>query len=319
MNFADRVEKVCNETGSFLVAGLDPVIETFPDFIISAARAKSKTDSEALYWTLMNFYDLAFEAIQGKIAAIKPNIAFFEQYGLPGLRAFYDLCRRAEEMQLINIADIKRGDIGTTAAAYSNAYLGRTKIFTDNRSIYNVDAITINPFLGFDTVEVFVKDAITYAKGVFVLVKTSNPGSGDIQNILDQRDGQSISQKVAVWLAERGKDLQGISGFSALGAVVGATYPEELSSLRKIMPKNIFLIPGMGAQGGSAKDVANGFVRSTHNGVVKFGGALINVSRGLFSSFSSKQIARDIAISELQQKVVAYNSEISAALSEHLA
>lgn len=276
MKFADRLQNSIERSKSVICAGFDPQLESFPKFILDAASAKGQNTEECVYHALTSFYSLALEAISNSIAAVKPNIAFFEQYGLGGIRAFSSVCALCKELGLPVIADAKRGDIGSTAKAYSAAYLGQSAAFGKTFSAFNVDAITVNPFLGFDTVAPFLEDAAAYDKGIFVLVKTSNPGSSDIQGIKSSASQKSISESVAHWISDKCRTLMGKCGYSGLGAVVGATYPDEARALRKIMPASFFLIPGFGAQGASAKDAKAGF---SENG----GGAVINVSRGIFA------------------------------------
>jgi orotidine-5'-phosphate decarboxylase len=284
MNFADRLTASIARTHSFIVAGFDPQLETFPEVVLAEATRTTRTDEEFVFAALTSFYTLALDALAPHVAAIKPNIAFFEQYGLGGLRAFDIVCRAARERGLPVIADAKRGDIGSTAQAYSRAFIGKVTVGARTIPTWNVDAVTVNPFLGFDTIAPFVADCLDHERGIFVLVKTSNPGSGDIQGIRGGESDLDISGSIARWLDKEGRKLLGTCSFSSLGAVVGAPYPAEAKRLRELMPRNFFLIPGMGAQGGTAADAVAGF------GVNERGephGALINLSRGLLSAFSS--------------------------------
>lgn len=175
-----------------------------------------------------------------------------------GIEAFEETCRYAKEKGMIVIADMKRGDIGTTAEAYSNAAIGKTTIGETFQSIFDVEFVTVNPYLGTDGVKPFVEDCKKYGKGIFVLVKTSNKSSGELQD-LETKDGQKIYEKVANLVNEWGKELIGENGYSSISAVVGATYPKQLKELRHLMPNAYFLIPGYGAQGGKAEDIALGF------------------------------------------------------------
>jgi orotidine-5'-phosphate decarboxylase len=184
-------------------------------------------------------------AIEGRVAAIKPNIAFFEQYGLPGLSAFPRLCDAARERSIPVIADAKLGDIGSTAAAYSAASLCGVSVGSRTMRAFHCDALTINPFLGFDTLEPFLKDAQECGEGPFILVQTSNPGAKALQGL--RAEGVSVSEHVARWVAENAQKLQGACGWSGVGAVVGASYPDEARKLREVMPRSIFLIPRLGA------------------------------------------------------------------------
>lgn len=308
MNFADTLIHSIEKNKSFIVAGFDPQLDTFPKFILEEAAAKTNNNDDAVFHALFHFHILAIEALSGSIAAVKPNIAFFEQYGLAGLLAFAHICRILRERNIPVIADVKRGDIGSTAKAYSSAYLGRSNIFGKASPIFDVDAITVNPYLGFDTVETYFDDCKEFGKGLFVLVKTSNPGSASIQGIESVKSKSTISETVAAWLAEKSQLLMGESGYSSLGAVVGATYPDEARALRKLMPKNFFLIPGMGAQGGSAQDAVAGFSSSQS-------GALINISRGLLGSIPATVTDAGMLAALIRERNTQFNSQISAALA----
>lgn len=317
--FADKLQISIEKNDSFVIAGLDPRVEDFPDFIVAAAQTKASSLEEVAYQALTSFYAVVLEALHRRIAAVKPNIAFFEQYGPAGVRAFADTIRMAKEYGLPVIADVKRGDIGTTAAAYSAAFLGKTSFCGNSFAVFDADAMTINPFLGFDTIEPFLKDCNQYGKGVFILVKTSNPGSAAIQNQVclaadktGNFSGETISFKIAAWIEQNAAALLGDCGYSGLGAVVGATYPEEARKLRQLMPKSFFLIPGMGAQGGSAQDAAAGF--AVNHRTASRGGAVINLSRGLFASFANPAMSKDELIAEVQTRADKYNRQIKEAL-----
>lgn len=306
--FIDRLQARIEKINSVIVAGFDPKLESFPSFILKDAASKTKTDEDFLYTALFEFHKIALETLAPKIAAIKPNLAFFEQYGIGGLRAFQDILGLASELGVPTIADAKRGDIGSTASAYSSAFLGETSIGNRTIKAFSADALTINPFLGFDTVEVFLNDAIKFNKGIFVLVQTSNPGAKDIQGITSQQSGKTVSHQIAHWIYENSHLLANKNGYSGLGAVVGATYPEEAKILRELMPGSLFLVPGYGAQGGTATSILPNFDQTKR-------GAIINISRALLSSFSSNEITQDQMISELANKIDHFNSDINTALS----
>ena len=281
MKFADRLHQSIKRSKSVLVAGFDPVLDDFPKFILEEAGKKSSNSEELIYLALTSFYQISLDAVADSVAAIKPNIAFFEQYGVGGIRAFASVCSMIKEKKLPVIADAKRGDIGSTATAYSAAFLGRSNIAGKKTSIFDVDALTVNPFLGFDTLEPFLNDCREYDKGIFVLVKTSNEGSAAIQGLKAGDSGKTISEQVAQHLASLASQLMGDCGYSGVGAVVGATWPKEAALLREIMPKNYFLIPGFGAQGGSTSDAQAGFAKEGGGNV---GGAVVNASRAIFGA-----------------------------------
>jgi orotidine-5'-phosphate decarboxylase len=303
--FADTIQKSIAKTGSVLVAGCDPVIDKLPAFLIADAERRATTDTDFVERVLASFGDVFIAAVTGKVAAVKPNIAFFEQYGIAGIAAFSRLCKAMRAAGLPVIADAKRGDIGTTAAAYSAAFLGRSRIAGRVIEGFPADAVTINPFLGFDTLEPFIKDCQEYGKGIFVLVQTSNPGAVAIQGLTAQ--GKPVREHVAQWLAERAEVLAGSCGWSGLGAVVGASYPEEAKRLRQLMPRNFFLIPGLGAQGAAAKDSVAGF--GVLNG--EPGGALVNVSRGLLEGTAS---SAEELLACIAQNADRFNQQLTEAL-----
>jgi len=305
MNFADRLHSKIKKNKSVIVAGLDPRPDKFPAFVLEEAARKSSAKEEELYEAFKTLYGSSLETLQDSIAAIKPNIAFFEQYGVAGIRAFSWVCKRAKELDILVIADAKRGDIGSTAEAYSAAFLGQSTFSGTTETTYDADALTINPFLGFDTVETFLKDCLEYGKGIFVLVKTSNPGSSDIQNL--KENGVSVSERIAEWLNQNSTQLKGECGYSGLGAVVGATYPEEARHLRSLMPGNYFLIPGYGAQGGTARDAVAGF--STDGGA-----AVINISRALFTPSADEKGTKEDFLLGLKSRVDTFNADINSAL-----
>lgn len=260
------------------------MVEALPSFMLEAAERRSGSDEEFVERSLDMFCEVFLEAVQGRVAAIKPNIAFFECYGLAGLNVFKRLCALIRSKGVPLIIDAKRGDIGSTATAYSAAYLGSVAVRGRRLTAFECDALTINPFLGFDTLEPFLADCHRHEKGVFVLLRTSNPGAKDLQGLVC--NGTSVTEHIAQWLAQNAERLAGDCGWSGLGAVVGASYPEEARALRAMLPTNYFLIPGLGAQGGTAADAVAGF--GTLNGVR--GGGLVNVSRGLLAGeFASSE------------------------------
>jgi orotidine-5'-phosphate decarboxylase len=304
--FADKITERISATKSVVVAGFDPRPEAFPEFFMASAH-KSGVDFESRTHALLReFHLIALEAIAHKVAAIKPNAAFFEQFGLGGMRALKDICDAAESIGMPVIMDAKRGDIGSTAEAYSKAFLGESTLFGETIRAFPSDALTVNPFLGFDTLEPFIKECQMHGRGIFVLVKTSNPGSADLQG---SASANGNSKKIAEWLSNNGEKLLGKSGYSGLGAVVGATYPEEARQLREIMPNNLFLVPGYGAQGGTAKDILPNFD-------ARGGGALINVSRGLLGSFSKSVTTPESFKQEILGRIDSINQDLNTAIKE---
>lgn len=267
----DKIKKTNNPT----VMGLDPRYEMIPKCI----KEKYDETLEGISKAIIEFNKRLIDATLDIIPAVKPQIAFYEMYGLEGMKAFEETCKYAKEKKMTVIADIKRGDIGTTAKAYSNAYLGRTKIGDREEKIYDVDFVTLNPYMGIDSIKPFLEDCKKYNKGVFILVKTSNPSSGDLQDV-KLENGEEVYLKVSKLIEEWGKDLIGEYGYSSVSAVVGATYPKQLEEIRKVAKHSYFLIPGYGAQGGKADDIAYGFDK---NGL----GGIVNASRSLMFAYNS--------------------------------
>ena len=268
----EKIKEMQNPT----VIGLDPRYEMIPEII----RSKYPQNMEGVAKAIVEFNKKLIDATCDIIPAVKPQIAFYEMYGLEGMKAFEETCNYAKQKGMFVIADIKRGDIGTTAKAYSNAFLGKTKIGDKEESIFDVDFVTLNPYMGIDSVKPFIEDCINYNKGVFILAKTSNPSSGDLQDV-KLEGGEEVYIKVAKLIKEWGKDLIGENGYSCVAAVVGATYPNQLEQIRKVAPNTFFLIPGYGAQGGKAEDIVYAFDK---NGI----GGIVNSSRGLMCAYTSE-------------------------------
>ena len=271
----ELIEKI-KETQNPTVIGLDPRYEMIPKVI----RNKYPQTLEGVAKAIVEFNKKLIDATYDIIPAVKPQIAFYEMYGLEGMKAFEETCKYAKQKGMLVIADIKRGDIGTTAKAYSNAFLGKTKIGDKEETIFDVDFVTLNPYMGLDSVKPFIEDCINYNKGVFILAKTSNPSSGDLQDV-KLEDGEEVYIKVAKLIKEWGKDLIGENAYSSVAAVVGATYPNQLEEIRKVISNTFFLIPGYGAQGGKAEDIALAFDK---NGL----GGIVNSSRGLMCAYKSE-------------------------------
>ena len=257
------------------VIGLDPRYEMLPKCV----KDKYPKTLEGVGQAIIEYNKALIDAIYDIIPAIKPQIAFYEMYGIPGMQAFKVTCEYAKQKGMFVIADIKRGDIGSTAQGYSNAYLGKTKIEENEQSLYDIDFVTVNPYMGTDCVKPFIDDCKKYNKGLFILVKTSNPSSGELQDV-KLENGEEVYTRVAKYVEKWGEELRGEYNYSSISAVVGATYPEQLKQLRPIAPHTYFLIPGYGAQGGKAEDIALGF---DENGL----GGIVNASRSLMCAYKS--------------------------------
>ena len=276
MNAIDRLINKIKETNNPTVIGLDPRYELLPKCVLE----KYPNTLEGVSQAIVEYNKALIDETYDVIPAVKPQIAFYEMFGIPGMKAFEETCKYAKQKGMIVIADIKRGDIGSTAQGYSNAYLGKTKIGEKEESIFDVDFVTVNPYMGTDCVKPFIEDCKKYGKGIFILVKTSNPSSGELQDV-KLENGEEVYVKVAKLVEEWGKDLRGENGYSSIAAVVGATYPKQLKQIREIAPHTYFLIPGYGAQGGKAEDIALGFDK---NGL----GGIVNASRSLMCAYKSE-------------------------------
>lgn len=272
-SFSQRLSDSILRTKTPLVVGLDPRLENLPKSYESLVNGSDWDQAQAV----REFCCWVIDVVADLVPAVKPQLAFFEELGPAGTQALADVVRYAREKELIIIGDGKRGDIGTTATAYANAYLGAD-------SPWGMDSLTINPYLGVDTLQPFVRAARERAAGIFVLVKTSNPGSGDFQDLTFNSESattETLYQRVAAELDRLAHEATAVTdnyNLCEIGAVVGATYPQQLVDLRQRMPKCWFLIPGFGAQGGTAQDTAGGF---HPNGL----GAIVNSSRAILYSF----------------------------------
>ena len=274
-NMMDNLIKKIKEKNSPIVMGIDPRYEIIPDII----KLQYPKDMTGFAESSVVFAKKLIDATYDIIPAIKPQLAYFEMMGPNELDAFQEIIDYAKSKDLIIIADAKRGDIGTTSQGYANTFLGETTLNDYKEKIYDVDFVTVNPYMGTDCVNPFIEDSKKYGKGVFVLVKTSNKSSGELQD-LKLENGNKVYEQVATLVEKWGKDLIGEYGYSSISAVVGATYPEQLKEIRKLAPHTFFLIPGYGAQGGKAEDIALGF---DENGI----GGIVNASRSLMCAYKS--------------------------------
>ena len=266
----DRINELENPT----VVGLDPRLEYVPSFITDKYYAKYGYTPKAVGKSLYKFNKYIIDEICDIVPAVKPQIAMYERYSIEGLKAYDKTCKYAAKKGLIVIGDIKRSDIASTAAAYCDGHIGKVKIGECEYSGFTHDFITLNPYLGSDSITPYLDACKNYEKGLFVLAKTSNPNSGEIQDLLV--DGKTIYETVGSLIEKWGEELRGKYGYSSVGAVVGATHPEQAKKLREQMPHTFFLVPGYGAQGGKAEDLAVCF----KDGI----GAIVNSSRGIIAA-----------------------------------
>ena len=272
----DRLIEKIIKLKSPVVMGLDPRYDMIPECV----RNKYSSDLEGASKAILEYNKCLIDNTYDIIPAIKPQMAFYEMFGIYGMKTFLDTCKYAKEKGMIVIADNKRGDIGSTAKGYSNAYLGKTKIGDIEESIFDVDFMTVNPYMGTDCIKPFIEDCKKYDKGIFILAKTSNPSSGELQ---DEKleNGEEVYKKVISLIEKWGEDLRGKYGYSSISAVVGATYPKQLQELRKLATHTFFLIPGYGAQGGKSEDIKLGFDSKGLGGIV-------NASRSLMCAYKKE-------------------------------
>lgn len=272
----DKIKDRQNPT----VAGLDPDFEKIPLFIKNAAIREHGSGLEAAAAAIFEFNKGLIDALCDIVPAVKPQCAYYEKYGWQGMRALSQTIDYAKKKGLFVITDGKRNDIGTTMEAYACAHLGAVNIDGKEVEPFGADALTVNGYLGTDGIAPLIKICKEKNKGIFVLVKTSNPSSGELQ---DKRleDGQAIYEYIGTLCEKWGEGLMGAYGYSGVGAVVGATYPQQLTRLRQKLPHTFFLVPGYGAQGGGAADVAGGF---DENGL----GAIVNASRSIMYAYKKE-------------------------------
>ncbi len=265
--FADRLIRRARELAHPLCAGLDPHLPLIPPLF---RRGSMEPGAKETADAVSEFCHAMLDRLAGKVVCIKPQSAFFEALGWRGVEVLDRVLRAARERELLVILDAKRGDIGSTAAGYASAYLGPDAPMA-------ADALTVNPYLGSDSLEPFIETAASGGAGLFVLVKTSNPGSGDFQDL--QIEGDPLYARVAGLLDRLAPQLVGPeTGWSGLGAVVGATYPETARRARRAMPRNLILVPGYGAQGGEAEAAVASFVPGPTG---QLEGGVVSSSRGI--------------------------------------
>lgn len=274
------IEKI-KKTGAPIVVGLDPMLGHIPQHLLQKAFAEYGETLEGAAEAVWQFNKGIVDAVYDLIPAVKPQIAMYEQFGIPGLEAYKRTVDYCKEKDLVVIGDIKRGDIGSTSTAYAVGHLGRVQVGSQTYAPFDEDFATVNPYLGTDGVKPFIDVCKEYQKGLFILVKTSNPSSGEFQDRLI--DGRPLYEWVGEKVDEWGRQHMG-KEYSYIGAVTGATYPEMGKELRKRMPKTFFLVPGYGAQGAKGADLANFF---NEDGL----GAIVNSSRGIIAAYKQEAYA----------------------------
>jgi len=278
-SFADRLVHAVRQKGTPVCVGLDPRFDLLPRGLQLLARRTYGASARAVATAFVEFNRAILDAVADFVPACKPQIAFYEEYGAEGVLAFEETVSYAQSKGVLVISDAKRGDIGTTAEAYAQAHLGGAGDFLGHG--FDADAVTVNPYLGRDSLEPFLRLSAERGKGVFILVRTSNPGARDLQDI--DAGGRPMYEHVADLVRELGGTL-GTSGLSDIGAVVGATYPREAQRLRELMPHAPFLVPGYGAQSATAADAVAGFPA---DGL----GAVVSSSRGIIFAYRDEPYA----------------------------
>lgn len=313
--FIDRLIESIQEKDNPTVVGLDPKMEYIPAFIKDKAFKEFGVNLRGCAEAIIEFNKMIIDQIYDLIPAVKPQLAYYEMYGVDGIYAFDETCKYAKSKGLIIIADGKRNDIGTTAEAYSNAFLGITEIDKQiKQKAFDVDALTVNPYLGEDGIKPFINDCLNNQKGIFVLVKTSNKSSGQLQDLVTQ-NCKSIYEIMAGYVHEWGKPVTGKYGYSSVGAVVGATYPNQAKLLRSIMKKAYILVPGYGAQGGTARDCVNSFQKDKL-------GAIVNASRSVMCAYKSDIWKNEYSEQKFAEasraEVIRMKNDLNSALKEGL-
>lgn len=275
---ADKIKK----THAPICVGLDPMLNYIPEHILKKAFAEYGETLEGAAEAIWQYNKGIIDATYDLIPSVKPQIAMYEQFGIDGLKAFKKTVDYCHEKDLIVIGDVKRGDIGSTSAAYATGHLGKVTVGSKTYAAFDEDFATVNPYLGTDGIKPFIDVCKEEKKGIFILVKTSNPSSGEFQDRLI--DGRPLYEWVGEKVAEWGADHMGDT-YSYVGAVVGATYPEMGKVLRKVMPKSFILVPGYGAQGGKGADLVHFF---NEDGL----GAVVNSSRGIIAAYKQEKYAK---------------------------
>lgn len=281
----NKLVRKIQKTGAPVVVGLDPTMKLVPEHIQKKAYAEYGETLAGAAEAIWRYNKAIVDATYDLIPAVKPQIAMYEQFGLEGLKAFQKTVEYCREKDLVVIGDIKRGDIGSTSEAYAVGHLGQVRVGNTMCRGFDEDFVTVNPYLGSDGVNPFIKVCKEEKKGIFILVKTSNPSSGEFQDrLLADGDNRPFYEIVGEKVAEWGEEHMGDS-YSYVGAVVGATYPEQGRVLRKLMPRSFILVPGYGAQGGKGADLVHFF---NEDGL----GAIVNSSRGIIAAYQQEKYAK---------------------------
>lgn len=301
MAFDRLIEKIA-EMQNPTVAGLDPKLDYVPSSIKEACFAKYGKTLDGAAAALFEFNKALIDALCDIVPAIKPQAAYYEMYGWQGVKALCNTIAYAKSKGMFVITDGKRNDIGTTMEAYATAHIGTTVVDGEEIDAFGADALTVNGYLGTDGIKPLAKICAEKDKGIFVLVKTSNPSSGELQD-MKLETNETVYEHMGKMCENWGEELEGKYGYSAVGAVVGATYPEQLKEMREKLSRTFFLVPGYGAQGGGAEDVKNAFDK---NGM----GAIINSSRGIMCAWKSQGLCEEDFAKAARNEAIRMRDEI---------
>ena len=307
MGFDRLIENIIEKQNP-TVAGLDPKLDYVPASIKKSCCTTNYPTLEGAAAALLEFNKAIIDKIYDIVPAIKPQAAYYEMYGWQGVRALSETIAYAKSKGMFVITDGKRNDIGTTMEAYAAAHLGATEVGGSELEAFGADALTVNGYLGSDGIDPLLKICSERDKGIFVLVKTSNPSSGELQD-KKLETGESVYERMGIMCESWGKELVGKYGYSAVGAVVGATYPEQLAEMRAKAPHTFFLVPGYGAQGGGAQDAKNAF---DQNGL----GAIINSSRGIMCAWKKQGLTEDDFAEAARVEALRMKEDILSAIGE---
>lgn len=310
-NFADKLISAINAKGSPVCVGLDPRLEQIPDFIKEDALAAHPKDVlKASAEALLSFNKGIIDAVHDLVPVVKPQFAFYAPFGADGVRVFGETIAYAKLKGLLTVADVKCNDIGSTAQMLAQTFLGESTLLDGSKkALFDADCLTVTAYPGWDGVKPFVDVCIEKGKGIFIWVKSSNPSGGDLQDLI-MSDSRAVYEIMGHYVESWGADVFGDNGYTSIGAVVGATYPAQAKKLRTIMPQSFFLVPGYGAQGGTAQDIKNCF---NSDGL----GAIINSSRGIIFAYEGSSLYTQDAYAEAaRDAVVKMNREIAEAVGK---
>lgn len=302
-SFPSRLQQTVERCGTALCIGFDPQPGNMPQFALQQATS-AQNDEELATRALGAWGDALLDALENLVGVVKPNAAFFEQFGVGGVRALHRLCASAKERGLVVILDAKRGDIGHSASAYAASAFGGAEMAGRRIAPLAIDALTVNPYLGPDTLAPMIAAALEHDGGLFILVRTSNPGAATFQG--EHRDAEALYRRIAEWVATQSNATRGNEPFSAIGAVVGATYPDEAAQLRAMMPHTPFLMPGLGAQGAAADGIRAGFTAARS-------GAVVNASRAAYGDANA--VDRAAYVADCRERIESLRAQLDGVLS----